>query len=106
METRLNRRERRRLEQKARHLIQLIDSIEVRRELLQLVQALPYGLIYTGRKRDGKDFSICITPDGIRYGEREKDRFCVFEDYGPRGEHLFSWSGDGIDLLEGVPLSQ
>ena len=46
----------------------------------------------------GSDFGLYFAPDGLRYGEQEADGFCQIEVYGPYGEHLYGYGGDGLDL--------
>lgn len=101
MEVKLNRRDRRHIYKLAAH----IGRLSAREELIRIARARSCALTVEGEMDGGKTFAVHITPDGIRCGEREPDGFCTNDAYGPNGEHLFSWGGDGLDLLEEVSRS-
>lgn len=101
MEIKLNRRDRRYIYK----LVARMDRLSAREELIQMSRARSCTLTAGGEMDGGKGFAAYITPDGIHYGERDADGFCTFDAYGPDGEHLFSWGGDGLDLLEEVSRS-
>ena len=94
--------ERRRLKQRVKRLTERIEDITARRELIRLVQAPPSRLTFTGKVNGSKDFALCVTPDGLRYGEKDTDGSCDLEAYGPDGDFLFGWGGDNLDLPEEV----
>ena len=94
----LNRATRRRLERKTLRKLPKIEDETARREIIQLHAEAGADLCYSGKLVNGNDFVVRVSPDGITWGEREPDGFCSFEVYGPDGEHLFGYSGDGYDL--------
>lgn len=92
------------MDRKVRPLVKHIERKAARQKLVQLAQAQPpYAarLTITG-ENGGRDFAICVTPDGLCYGERDFDGACDLEAYGPDGELLLGWGGDGLNLLEEV----
>lgn len=94
----LNRATRRRLERKTLRKLPKIEDEDARREIIQLHEEVGADLCYSGELVNGNDFVVRVSPDGITWGEREPDGFCSFEVYGPDGEHLWGYGGDGYDL--------
>lgn len=98
MRTQPNRATRRRLERETLRKLPKIEDEDARREIIQLHEEAGADLCYSGELVNGNDFVLRASPDGLTYGEQGKDGFCQFEVYGPDGEHLFGYSGDGYDL--------
>lgn len=94
----LNRATRRRLERETLRRVEKIEDITARRELMSIARQESAYFGCSGTLDSGVDFGLYFTPDGLRYGEREEDGFCSFEVYGPDGEHLYGYGGDGLDL--------
>lgn len=94
----LNRATRRRLERETLRRVEKIEDEAARREIIQLHTDVCADVCYLGILDGGKDFVLRVSPDGLTWGEREKDGFCAFEVYGPDGEHLYGYGGDGLDL--------
>lgn len=94
----LNRAARRRLDKRAKQLFVRIEDREARRELVQLACQFGGKFSCRGRLAEGVEFAVCFSPDGITWGEKESDGVCAFEVYGPDGEHLYGYGGDGMDL--------
>ncbi len=103
--TELNRATRRRLDKRAKKLFVRIEDREARRELVQLACQFSGKFSCRGRLAGGVEFAVCFSPDEITWGEKESDGFCSFEVYGPDGEHLYGYGGEGYDLLEEVSRS-
>lgn len=101
MEATLNRKDRRHISKLVSH----IDRQSARAELIQIAHRRHCTLSAAGEVDRGRCFAVYVDPFGIRYGEREIDGFCTFDTYGPDGGHLFSWGGDGYDLLKEVSRS-
>lgn len=96
--TELNRATRRRLDKRAKQLFVRIEDRTARCELIQLACEFCGKFSCRGKLAGGVEFAVCFSPDGITWGEREPDGFCSFEVYGPDGEHLCGYGGDGYDL--------
>ena len=94
----INRADRRCLERRIKRLLSRIEENAARVELVELTQQLNARVTYQGSFSTGADFALCVTPDGLRYGERDTDGFCSFEVYGPGGGHLYGYGGDSYDL--------
>lgn len=101
MKQQFNRVTRRKLDKRVRKLVLHVDEIEARCELIRLSGEIGGPIIAKGIDAEGADFVICVTQDGIRYGTQD-DGFCELEAYGPDGEHMFGWGGDGLDLEKEV----
>lgn len=101
----LNRATRRKLDRRAKQLFVRIEERTARRELVQLARRYGGKFACRGRLAGGADFAVSFSPDGVTWGEKEQDGFCAFVAYGPDGEHMFDWGGDGLDLLEEVALN-
>lgn len=98
MTRKLSRDTLRRLEDGASRLVDHIEDITARRELLQIAREERAYLGCSGTLDSGKDFGLYFDDAVLRYGERDEDGFCSFEVYGPDGEHLYGYGGDGYDL--------
>lgn len=98
MNRRPNRATRRRLERETLCKVERIENETVRREIIQLHTDVGADACYLGVLDSGNNFVLRASPGGLTWGEREEDGFCSFEVYGPDGEHLYGYGGDGLDL--------
>ncbi|MCI9156277.1 MAG: hypothetical protein HFF44_04945 [Lawsonibacter sp.] len=102
MRTQSNRATRRKLEREVLHRVDKIEDEAARCEIIQLHTDAWADICYLGTLDNGNDFVLRASPDGLTYGEREEDGFCLFERYGPDGGHLYGFGGDGYDLETAV----
>lgn len=102
MSSRLSHAALSRLEEGALRLVDHIEDITARRELMRLAQREGAYFGCSGTLDSGTDFGLYFDPYGLRYGELEADGFCQVEVYGPDGDHLYGFGGDGYDLEDVV----
>jgi len=93
-----NRATRRKLEREVLHRVDRIEDGTARCEIIQLHTDAWADICYFGTLDNGNDFALRAAPYGLIWGEQESDGFCSFEIYGPDGEHLYGFGGDGYDL--------
>lgn len=91
-----------RLEEGVSRLVDHIEDITARRELMSIAQEESAYFGCSGVLDSGLDFGLYFDDAVLCFGEREPDGFCSFEVYGPDGEHLFGYGGDGYDLAAEV----
>jgi len=97
-----NRASRRRLKREVLHRVDKIEDETARSEIIQLHTDAWADICYLGTLENGNDFALRASQDGLIWGEQEEDGFCSFEVYGPYGEHLYGFGGDGYNLEEVV----
>lgn len=87
-----------RLEEGVSRLVDHIEDITARRELIRIAQEENAYFGCSGVLDSGLSFGLYFDDEVLCFGEREPDGFCCFEVYGPDGEHQYGYGGDGYDL--------
>lgn len=98
----LSRATLRRLEDGVSRLVDHIEDITARQELMRIAREERAYLGCSGTLDSGLDFGLYFDDEVLCFGEREQDGFCSFDLYGPDGEYICGYGGDGYDLEEEV----